>query len=128
MRRFLSTVTAAAFLVGLASVASASVQTVKGQLVDQACYNADKTNTAEKHKMGGKDMENCATACAKMGMPVALVTSDGKVYQISGDLAANKNEKLIAHMTHTVEVTGDVTTAPDGTMKIAATNLKMISK
>jgi hypothetical protein len=128
MRKLVSTIGIAAFAFGLASAASAGVQTVKGQLVDQACYKADKTNTGETHKMGGKDMENCATACAKMGMPVALVASDGKIYQVTGDLAANKNEKLVAHMTHTVELTGDVSTASDGTMKIAATNLKMISK
>ena len=36
--------------------------------------------------------------------------------------------KLIAHMMHTIEVTGDVTTEQDGTMKIAGTNLKMVSK
>src|SRR5438876_5416676 len=111
MRKLVSTIGVAAFAFGLASAASASVETVKGQLVDQACFKADKTNTGEKHKMGGKDMEGCATACAKMGMPVALVTSDGKVYQVTGDLASKKNEKLVAHMTHTVELTGDVSTA-----------------
>jgi hypothetical protein len=128
MRRLFTVVALAGFVIAAATAADASVQTIRGQLVDQACYKADKTNTGETHKMGGKDMENCATACAKMGMPVALVTSDGKVYQVTGDLAANKNEKLVAHMSHTVELTGDVSTAADGSMKIAATNLKMISK
>ena len=128
MRRILITLTVAAFSFGTASAVFASVETIKGQLVDQACYKTDKANTGEKHKMGGKDMDNCATACAKMGMPAALVTSDGKVYQISGDLASNKNEKLVGHMTHTVEITGEVTKASDGTMQIAATGLKMISK
>ena len=40
---------------------------------------------------------------------MALLTSDGKVYQMTGGLAADKNAKLIPHIGHTVEVTGDVT-------------------
>jgi hypothetical protein len=66
--------------------------------------------------------------CAKGGHPVALLTSDGQIYEITGDLADNKNEKLIAQMSHTVEVTGDVVTGQDGTMKIAGTGVKMLSK
>ena len=34
---------------------------------------------------------------------------DGKVYQITGELAANMNEKIVPHVAHTVEITGDVT-------------------
>ncbi len=115
---------AAAFVAALVTPASAKVETVTGVLVDQACYKADKTNTGERHTMKNGPMDNCATACAKMGQPVALVTSDGKVYVVTGQYAANKNEKLIAHMAHAVELTGDVTTDKDGSMKIAATNLK----
>ena len=62
-----------------------------------------------------------------MGRPLALLTADGKVYEITGDLAANKNEKLVGHIAHTIEVTGDVTTATDGAMKIAGTELRMVS-
>jgi hypothetical protein len=111
-----------------AAPAFAKVETIKGQLVDQSCYKADKSNTGERHMMKNGPMDNCATACAKMGLPVALVTSDGKVYEITGDLAANKNEKLVAHMAHTVEVTGDVTIEKDGSAKIAGSSLKMISR
>lgn len=128
MRRVIAGVTAAACVLALGATAFAKAETVKGVLVDQACYKADKSNTGETHKMKSGAMDNCATACAKMGQPVALVTSDGKVYQVAGDLATNKNEKLIAHMSHTVELTGDVTTDKDGSMKIAANNLKMVGK
>jgi hypothetical protein len=62
-----------------------------------------------------------------MGRPVALLTSDGKVYSVTGDLAADKNAKLVPHMSHKVELTGDVT-EKDGKMMIAATTLKMISR
>jgi len=128
MRKLLFAVTA----VGLAAVLSApvfaKVEAVKGQLIDQACYKMDKANVGEKHQMKSGPMDDCATECAKEGRPVALLTADGKVYQVTGDLAGNKNAKLVPHMTHTVEITGDVTTEADGTMKIAGTSLKMISK
>src|SRR5215471_14253904 len=84
----------------LAFSAPAFAETVKGQVVDMACYNADKSNTGVDHKMPKGDTKDCATACAKAGQPLALLTSDGKVYQISGSLAADKNAKLIAHISH----------------------------
>ena len=60
------------------------------------------------------------------GRPMALLTSDGKVYTLGGDLAANNNAKIIPHISHTVEVTGDVT-QKDGKATIAAAAMKMIS-
>jgi len=115
---------AAALVAAFVSPALAKVETVTGVLVDQSCYKADKSNTGERHAMKNGPMDNCATACAKMGQPVALVTTDGKVYVVTGPYAANKNEKLIAHMTHAVELTGDVTADKDGSMKIAVNSLK----
>jgi hypothetical protein len=58
---------------------------------------------------------------------LALLTADGKLYTVTGDLAANNNAKLVPHLSHKVELTGDVT-EKNGTMTIAATSLKMISK
>ena len=124
MQRVFAGLTAAAFIVVLGAPAFAAVETVKGQVVDQSCYTKDKSNTGLAHK-GMPD--DCAAMCAKKGMPVALVTAEGKVYVIAGDLAANNNAKLVAHMSHTVEVTGDVMTK-DGKMTIASTALKMISR
>jgi hypothetical protein len=102
-------------------------ETVTGKVVDMACYNADKSNTGVDHKMPKGDTKDCALGCAKAGQPLALLTSDGKVYQISGSLAAEKNAKLIAHVSHTVEITGDVMNH-DGKMMIMGENLKMVSK
>jgi hypothetical protein len=73
------------------------------------------------------DTADCAVACAKKGAPMALLTSDGKVYQIAGGLAANKNEKLVPHVAHTVEITGDVMDM-SGKMMITADTLKMVSR
>jgi hypothetical protein len=106
--------------------AFAATQTISGQLVDQACYAMNKENAALDHKMPAP-VKDCAVACAQKGQPVALVTADGKVYTVTGDLAANKNAKLVPHMSHKVELTGDVTEV-GGKMTIAATSLKMISR
>ena len=111
----------------LALSAPVFAETVKGQIVDMACYNADKSNTGVDHKMPKGDTKDCAIGCAKAGQPLALLTSDGKVYEISGSLAADKNAKLIPHISHTVEITGD-TMNHGGKMMIMGDTLKMISK
>ena len=127
MRRFCAGLTVVALAIGLGAPAFAATETIRGQLIDQNCYKMDKTNTGPDHKMPKGDTKDCAVGCAKSGQPVALLTSDGKVYTVSGDLAADKNAKLVPHMSHTVEVTGDVS-EKNGQMTIAASSLKMISK
>src|SRR6267142_5558794 len=109
MRRIFAGLAAAAFVLALGAPAFAKTETVKGQIVDQACYKMDKTNTGVDHKMPKGDTKDCAIGCAKAGRPMALLTSDGKVYVLTGGLAADKNAKIIPHVAHTVEVTGDVT-------------------
>ena len=126
MRRMFAALTVAAFVVALGVPAFAKTETVKGQVVDMGCYNKDKSNTGVDHKMP-KETKDCAIGCAKDGQPLALLTADGKVYQIAGGLAADKNAKLIAHVSHTVEVTGDVMDH-GGKMMITADSLKMVSK
>src|ERR1700747_1932433 len=125
--KLLAGLTVAVFVLALGTVAFAPTHTISGQLIDQICYKMNKANTGVDHKMPSGDEANCAATCAKMGQPVALLTSDGKVYTVTGDLAANNNAKLVPHLSHKVELTGDVT-EKGGTMTIAATNLKMISK
>ena len=127
MRRTFAGVAIAAFVVALSAPAFAATETVKGQVVDMGCYKADKSNTGVDHKMPKGDTKDCAIACAKAGQPLALLTSDGKVYQIAGGLAAEKNAKLIAHVSHTVEITGDVMDH-GGTMMITADSLTMLSR
>ena len=127
MRRMLAGLVVVAAVVALGAPLFAAEQTVTGQIIDQTCYMKDKASNAGKdHKMA-TDVKDCAVACAKKGAPMAILTSDGKVYQITGELAANMNERLVPHVAHTVEVTGEVTSA-NGKNTIAASNLKMISK
>jgi hypothetical protein len=125
MRKLYAGLTVGVVVLALGTMAFAATQTVSGQLVDQVCYKMNKSNTGVDHKMPSGDEANCAATCAKMGQPVALLTSDGKVYTVTGDLAANNNAKLVPHLSHKVELTGDVN---DKAGTIAATTLKMISK
>lgn len=128
MRKMSAGLTIAAFVVALSSPAFARTETVKGRIVDLSCYKMDKANNAGKdHKMKQGDMADCATECAKMGQPMALLTEDGKVYELTGGLAADKNAKIVPHVSHVVEVTGDVS-EKDGKTTISADSLKMVSR
>ena len=120
MRKIFAGLTTTAVVVALTAAAFAKTETIKGEIVDQTCYMKDKKNMGASHK-------ECAETCAKKGAPMALLTSDGKLYQITGGLAADSNAKLVPHVTHTVEITGDVT-EKEGKMMIAADSLKMVSR
>ena len=128
MRKMFAGIAVASFVVALAAPAFAKTETVKGRIVDVSCYNMDKEHNAGKdHKMKSGDTADCATACAKMGRPMAILTDDGKVYELTGGLAADKNAKIVPHVSHVVEVTGDVN-EKDGKMSISADALKMVSR
>jgi hypothetical protein len=118
MRIWIAGLAATVFVAASAGTLLAKTATVKGQLIDQECYLMEKKVDTDSA---------CAIECAKAGKPVALLTADGKVYEITGSLAANKNAKLAAHMLHTVEITGEITEA-NGKSSIAADSLKMVSK
>ena len=125
MRNICAGLIATAFVVALAAPALAKTETVKGKIVDVSCYNMDKANNVGKdHKMPKGDTPDCAIGCAKAGRPMAILTDDGKVYELTGGLAADKNAKIVPHVAHVVEVTGDVT-EKDGKMMIAADSVKM---
>ncbi|HEY7292307.1 MAG TPA: hypothetical protein VH583_20890 [Vicinamibacterales bacterium] len=117
MRKLLAGLSSAVIVMGLSAPAFAKTETVKGEVVDQTCYLKDKKNVGAAHK-------ECAETCAKKGQPLAILTSDGKLYQITGALAADNNAKLVAHVSHVVEITGDVT-EKDGKMQIAGDSVKM---
>ena len=124
MRKFLAGVTVAAFVVGLGAPVWANTITVKGQVVDEGCSLKEMAEHKGADRKMSAEMDECALECAKRGEPLALLTADGKVYRITGGLAANNNAKLIPHMNHTVEITGDVS-EKDGKVLIAANELKM---
>jgi hypothetical protein len=115
---------AVALIAALAAPAFAKTGTVSGRLIDMLCYSQNQENTGNAHYNKGYV---CAQACAREGFPVAILASDGKVYQITGDLAAKSNAKLVAHMAEMVSVTGDIN-EQDGITTIAASELTVMNK
>jgi hypothetical protein len=93
--------------VGLVAVCGAQVrqepQTVTGDLIDLACYWQDSKNIGNVH---GTDRQDCARACSREGFQVGLLTKDGKVFRVVGDLTAHHNMKLTPLMGQTVSITG----------------------
>jgi hypothetical protein len=74
-----------------AAKAAAQVQTVKGEMLDMACY----MNGEEK----GAKHAKCAEMCVKGGSPLGLLTEDGKVYLLVNDHSKEKafaDAKLLA--------------------------------
>ena len=128
MRKVFAGLTAAAFVIALGAPAFAKTETVKGKIVDESCYKMDKSNAGVDHKMPKGDTKDCAISCAKAGRPMAILTDDGKVYELSGGLAADKNAKIVPHVGHTVEVTGDTMDHGGGRLMISSDTLKMVSK
>jgi len=58
---------------------AAAEVTVKGEVLDMACYLA--------HEAKGPDHQKCAQKCAEMGQPIGLLAGDGKVYLLVADHA-----------------------------------------
>lgn len=121
MRRLVFMVTAIAFL-GIAAVpALAAEMTVTGELVDHACYTKRGAEDGS-----GSGHAQCAKDCAMKGMPVALVTASGDVYMVAGSVTTDNNAALVPHMSHTVEVMGEVSEA-GGVKTITTDAIKHIS-
>lgn len=78
--------------------------TVKGEVVDVACYIAHGAR-GEKHKA-------CAEACAEAGGALGVLTSDGKLYVslLPDEHNAGPNALLKDHIAETVEAKGFVRT------------------
>ena len=80
--------------------------TVEGKFIDTKCYGMNKMNVENTHKVPGKDgnmkeMPNCATACANMGIPTGLLTKDGDVV-----ILVTPTNQLAEHMAKDARVTG----------------------
>ena len=88
---------------------------------EYASVMLDKGNTTNTHHGRGYD---CAQACAREGFQVGLLAVDGKVYEVGGGLAANKNAKLVPHLGHTVSITGALQ-EKDGLSVISSDALRM---
>ncbi len=94
MRKVLTIALASALVVPFAAQAGEW----SGKLVDTRCMAMDPSNTGNDHKGGA--MKGCATACANMGIPVALLV-DGKMHVLSAPAA-----KFADYMAKDAKVTG----------------------
>ena len=72
--------------------------TVVGQVVDTGCYLV--------HDSKGPEHIKCAEACAKAGVPLAIVDEAGKVYLPVAADHKNQNTKLMPFIDKKVKVTG----------------------
>lgn len=68
---------AVALLVYSSSTKAQEQVTVKGEILDLTCY-LSKGSKGDRHK-------TCAKMCAKKGLPVGVLTDDGKVFLLIED-------------------------------------------
>jgi hypothetical protein len=84
---------------GAEEKASATTQTIKGEVVDLMCY-LDHGAKGDKHK-------GCAKKCIESGGPVGLLTADDQLYLVIGDHKPI-NTELAAKAAQTVTLKGKV--------------------
>ncbi len=78
-------------------------KTITGQMIDIACYF--------KHDSKGAEHKQCARECAQKGLPMAILSNDGKVYQIMGaghDDLKTVNATLLDYAEEKVVAVGQV--------------------
>ncbi len=74
---------------------------VKGEVVDLSCY-LDHNARGAKHRQ-------CAQACAKKGLPMGILTADGKLYLLIEDHArADAYKQAISRAADIITVKGPV--------------------
>ena len=101
------------------SVFGSDEVTIKGEVIDQACFEG-------KNGARGEDHSACAMMCAKRGNQMAIIEDESDtVYSISGDYAENKNEKLIPFVAAKVEAKGTVM-EKDGKRWLNITSIKKL--
>lgn len=76
---------------------SAETITVKGEIVDMACY-IDHNATGEKHA-------SCARTCIESGLPVGIKGENGKTYLLIGEHKPI-NKELVQYAAKTITVRG----------------------
>ena len=78
--------------------------TVKGELVDMACYMA--------HEGKGKKHADCGKMCVQGGAPLGILTGDGSVYLLIEDHSSAKARKPYSEakklVAETVTIHGDL--------------------
>jgi hypothetical protein len=74
---------------------------LEGRIIGLTCFL--------KHKMDPKDHVSCAKMCAEKGLPLGLLTKDGKIYQVTGpghESLVEVNKPLLKYAEQMVKVKG----------------------
>ena len=77
------------------------VASLQGILVDTHCYSIDRAHATDDHRIPGGMIEACAQACAKLGIPVGLLTGSGEVV-----ILLVPSPDLADHMGHEARAVG----------------------
>ncbi len=92
----------------LAGAAAAEPITVAGEPIDTWCYFSGVMGGPEA--VQGTSHHTCALWCAAGGIPVGLLTPEGKVYfvlKIEGDDATNGGDRLLEIASHGLTASGE---------------------
>ena len=103
LKRFLATSAVLAALAGPLAAQAAKPQgndmTLTGTVIDLNCYVAGGA-TGASHK-------GCAEACAKAGVQLGILGSDGTIYvPVSSKPADPTNPRLVSHAEQKVKISG----------------------
>ena len=74
---------------------------MEGILVDTHCYSLDRAYASDDHRTPGGTIEACAQACARLGIPVGLLTGSGEVV-----ILLVPSPDLADHMGHEARAVG----------------------
>ncbi len=85
---------------GMSMTSKAKTTTIQGEVVDLACYL-----TKGQH---GASHEECAKMCINSGLPVGILSKDGKVYLAITAKHKEANDLLVQYAAKEVKVTGTV--------------------
>lgn len=108
----------AAFAHGGMEMGSGKSITVKGEILDLACYL--------DHGARGAKHQQCALTCLKNGEPMGLITADGKLYLLLADHQdAKPFNEAKTYAADQVEVTGP-TAEKDGITGLTVLSVKKL--
>jgi len=90
--------------------------TVRGEVLDMACYIA--------YNLSGPEHADCAKTCIKKGLPVGIKSEDGKVYLL---VASDRplNSELAEYAAKTITVKGKIRSRDGFTMLDDVTIVKL---
>lgn len=75
--------------------------TLSGRLIDTKCYSMDARNKGNDHITPMGEMKGCGTLCAKLGIPVGLLTGKNVVWVL-----VTPAQDLADHIGEEARVTG----------------------